>query len=293
MDELIFGRTHEDWERWQREHQEFYDSLDGLTLLPLWEESSPGYREEYCQRQPHMALLPPVKGPTRGMVLICPGGGYAMKSVYEGRIVAEKFREYGFNAAVLDYRCRPYSLWDALDDAKRAIRLLRSKAAELNLDPTKIAIGGFSAGGHLSTMAGTQFDAGNPASSDPVERFSCRPDAVIQCYGAISFLGRPPLVSKEASREELVKLTPKLNVSFDTPPFFLWLTGKDQIISREPLYEMATALETYDVPYELHLFPDGPHGVGLADGTNKFGNADPHTAHWRELACEWLVGLGF
>jgi acetyl esterase/lipase len=293
MDDMIFGCTREDWERWQREHQEFYDSLDGLTLLPLWENGSPGYRDEYSQRQPHVALLPPVEGPARGMVLICPGGGYAMKSVYEGRIVADKFRKYGFNAAVLDYRCRPYSIWDAINDAGRAIRVLRSKATELNLDPAKIAIGGFSAGGHLSSMIGTHFDTGNPDSSDPVERFSCRPDAVIQCYGAISFLGRPPLVSKDTPNEELVKLTPHLNVSFNTPPFFLWLTGKDQIVSRRPLYEMANALEACNVSYELHLFPDGPHGVGLADGTNKFGKADPHTAHWRELACEWLAGLGF
>ena len=293
MDDLIFGCNQEDWERWQREHKEFYDSLDGLRLLPLWDEGAPGYREEFCQHQPHLALLPPVNGRSRGMALICPGGGYAMKSVYEGRIVAQKFHDYGYNAAVLDYRCRPYTTWNALDDAQRAIRLIRSIASELNVRPDKIAIGGFSAGGHLSTMAGTQFDLGVNGSPDPVEHFSCRPDAVIQCYGAISFLGRPAIASEDATREELIRMTPQLNVSFQTPPFFLWMTGKDQIIPRGPLYEMADALEIYDIPYELHLFPDGPHGVGLADGTNKFGKADPHTARWNELACEWLYGLGF
>ena len=217
-----------------------------------------------------------------------------MKSPYEGRIVAEKYRERGFNAAVLDYRCRPYSIYAAIEDAKRAMRLLRFNADEWHIDKDKIAICGFSAGAHLSTMVGLHSDNGDMQAEKKIEKVSCKPNAVIQCYGAISFLKHgSQLFGEDKKIKEMLWMTPEWNVSINTPPFFMWMTGKDQIIDRTSLYDMAKALEAHEISYELHLFPEGVHGVGLADGTNKFGGINAHTAHWMELSCEWLESMGF
>lgn len=290
MDEKIFGYDKTDWERWQKEHQEFYDSLEGLEQVLLWEDGAPGFKEEYCQRQPRMALLP-AADTARGMILVCPGGGYRMKSVFEGRMVAEKYRAYGFNAAVLDYRCGPYSTWDALDDAQRALRLLRYHAKEWNINPDKVAIGGFSAGGNLSTMAGLHYDY-PPKTNDGIDSLNCRPDAVIQCYGAINAIEDFQIADKDSPRKDLIRMTGHLNVTSDTPPFFMWMTGED-MLSRKPMFDMANILDIYQIPCEAHLFPFGPHGMALADGSSKFGKKDPHVAHWMELSCEFLDILGF
>lgn len=291
MEEKIFGYDKEDWDRWQREHAEWQGSLGGLEMVPLWPKGTPGYVPEYGQQEPKLCLLPKQEM-TRGTVLICAGGGYHMKSVFEGRMVAQKYHDFGFNAAVLDYRCKPYSTWQALDDAQRAIKLLRFHAGEWNLDPEHIAVGGFSAGGHLSSMAGTQYTQANELVRDETDAVSCRPNAVIQCYGALNYETAGRLMG-EGTEEEAKRFCPDRNVTGDTPPFFMWMTGQDDVIPRKGLYEMAQSLEAAGVSYELHLFPRGIHGVSLADGSSKFGKNDPHTASWMRLSCEWLEELGF
>ena len=293
MDDKYFGFTKEDWERLQMEHREWQESLEGLTFVPLWPDGTPGYVPEYGQEEPKLCLLPPQKE-KRGCVLVCAGGGYGMKSVFEGRMVAEKYHAYGYNAAVLDYRCKPYPRQMALDDAQRALKLLRYRADEWNIDPEHIAIGGFSAGGNLSSTAAVQYEHANRIVGDAADQVSCRPAAEIQCYGAITYavshqLGNPGVKDEEENR----KFSPELHITKDTPPFFMWMTGQDQIIPREGFYETAVALEKAGVPYELHLFPEGIHGVALADGSSKFGERDDHTAGWMRLSCEWLEGLGF
>lgn len=293
MEERIFGYLREDWERWQREHAEWQESLEGLQFVPLWPQGTPGYVPEYGQAEPKLCLLEPCEKP-RGVVLVCAGGGYHMKSVFEGRMVAEKYREYGFNAAVLDYRCKPYPRQMALDDAQRALKLLRYHSKEWNIDPNHIAIGGFSAGGNLSATASVMYHEANCLVGDAADVVSCRPDAEIQCYGAITYrlskqLGRTDGKDAQESR----KFSPELHITKDTPPFFMWMTGQDEIIPREGFYETAMALERQGVPYELHLFPEGIHGVALSDGSSKFGRRNDHTARWLELSCEWLESLGF
>ena len=300
MEEKIFGYDKVDWERWQQEHKEWQESLEGLKFIPLWPKGTPGFVPEYGQEEPKLCLLPPQEQ-VRGMVLVCAGGGYHMKSVFEGRMVAEKYHAYGFNAAVLDYRCRPYTRRQALDDAQRALRLLRYHAKEWNIDPNHIAIGGFSAGGNLSSTAAVLYDHANALVGDGADQVSCRPDGEIQCYGAITYpLSKAleqhgPLPGGDAAEaeEESRMFSPELHITKATPPFFMWMTGEDEIIPRAGLYETAMALESAGVSYELHVFPEGIHGVALADGSSKFGKKDDHTAMWHRLSCEWLEKLGF
>jgi acetyl esterase/lipase len=292
MEEKIFGYSKIDWERWQTEHKEWQDSLIGLDMIPLWPHGTPGYKKEYGQEEPKLYLLPK-QNTKRGTVLVCAGGGYHMKSVYEGRMVAEKYHDYGFNAAVLDYRCRPYSLQSALEDGQRAVRMLRYYSDEWNILPNHIAAGGFSAGGNLSSVLATQSENASKPVGDKIDMVSCQTDAEIQCYGAINYQGIK-MISEEPENEILIKeFCPYMNVSSNTPPFFMWMTGHDEIISRKDFYIMAEALEEKKIPYELHLFPEGIHGVALADGSSKFGKRNMHTANWMRLSCEWLESLGF
>lgn len=293
MEEKIFGYDRQDWERWQREHREWQDSLKGLEWIPLYPDGTPGYVQEYGQEEPKLCLLPRQSSPC-GFVLVCAGGAMMMKSVFEGRMVAEKYHEYGFNAGVLDYRCHPYTRMQALGDAQRAIRLLRYHAAEWNIDPQHIAIGGFSAGGCLSTAACVHYnDAGQPVG-DAADQVSSRPDAEIQCYGSVTYEISANLAMREKEGKDMDRwFSPEFFITEDTPPFFMWMTGQDEIIPRRCLYKTAMALEEMNVPYELHMFPDGIHGVGLADGSSKFGKKNEHTARWMELSCEWLESLGF
>jgi len=272
--------------------ESFYGSLDGMEQVELWPDGAPNMIADDNQRSPRVAFTPKTAD-KRGMVIICPGGGYYMKVVYEGRCVAEAFRAKGFNTAVLDYRCQPYTPHNALQDAQRAIRLVRENAERLNADPEKIAIGGFSAGGHLSGLAGTHFDAGDAGSSDPVERNNCRPDAVIQCYGTVSILESGKTIIGDVLPDELAYLNPEYNVTPQTPPFFMWTTRDDCVVDVRWAYNMANALGVHKIPYELHVFPYGHHSLGLADGSSPVEPANPHIMHWVNLAAEFLTIQGF
>ena len=239
-----FGIPEEDWERLQSEHVQWQEDLRGLDVIPLWKKGTPGFKREYGQEEPKLCIIPS-EDQKKGTVLVCAGGGFHMKSVFEGRVVAEKYASHGFQAAVLDYRCMPYSIWEMLDDVQRAVRILRLRGKK------RIALCGFSAGGHLAAMAATLYRNANLYEGDEADQIK------------------------------------------ETPPFFMWMTGEDEVIHKEDFFEMAEALDRVKVPCELHLFPRGLHGIGLADGSSKFGKADQHSARWLELSCEWLENTGF
>ena len=265
----------------------FYTSLEGLEEFELWELGAPGFKDRFRQRSPRIAFLKRIAS-APATVLICPGGGYRYKAIYEGRIVAEAFSELGFNAAVLDYRCAPYSQDDAFEDAKRAVRFIRANAEKLGLSNSKVIIGGFSAGGHLSSRAATQFDYGNANSEDPVERYSSRPDGALICYGNISQVERSKGIALTKTARDR---SPELWVREDTSPMFMWMTRTDQLLSTSTLYMMAMNLDKYKVPYEVHVFDKGPHGMGLCNGSNpdSIVPVDPHVGSWVRLASEWII----
>ena len=267
-------------------------TTQGWKTVPLWAQTSQieNFQAAYNQEAPRMLLRPVHAGEPRGVVLICAGGGFRYKTYLEATASANCFYSAGMNVAILDYRCLPYTRADALQDAKRAIRMLRKNAQEYGIDPNHIALCGFSAGGMIRAMAATLFDQGNSSATDPVEKISCRPDVAVICYGAMCpAQNYGQLGYDRDAQNQLARLSPDQNVPFDAPPFFIFQTAKDD--PRHCL-KLATALAERGIAFELHLFKDGNHGQALYDGQNGTENI-PHTAQWSMLACQWLIEYGF
>ena len=261
----------------------------GWKTVPLWENGAPEFHPEYEQVQPRMLIAPSLDA-SRGLVLVSAGGGFNYKTYTEAGAVAEFFRSKGINAAILDYRCKPYTRFDSFCDIRRAVRVLRLRAKEFGFDGEHIAVCGFSAGGILSNMAAALFDYGDPAAEDPVERVSSRPDAAVICYGAMSAAqDRSGLRYNREQQNEDARLSPDQNMPFDAPPYFIFQTAKDD--PRHGL-RLASVLADKGIEVELHIFKDGSHGHALYDGYAETENV-PHTAHWAPLAAEWLTEYGF
>ncbi len=268
--------------------------LARFEAMPLWPQGAPGYDDrDPLQPQPSIVFIPAPQGqPARGTVVVAHGGGFESRTGCEGMHVADYFNRAGFATAILTYRLKPYTRRDAMADMQRAIRLLRANSSALGITD-KIAVMGFSAGGMLSANCATHFDAGDPAATDPVERCSCRPDATVVAYGAFTEVSFPmgffhnPF--KDDERAEKLYLAPEKNITANTPPFFIWQTNSD-----DPRLSMKLAWELTDngVPFELHCFPEGVHGLALADGNNDLDMKLPHLMHWSELCAEWLAQQG-
>lgn len=271
-----------------------------FRVMPLWEEGAPGFDDrDPLQPQPSLVFVPAQGAPgPRGTIIVAHGGAFLCRAGHEGFHTAWCFVQAGFNAAVLTYRLSPYTRLDAMADLHRAIRLLRHRAEELGITQ-KIAALGFSAGGMLSGNCATHYDGGDPTSADPVERQSCRPDAAVLGYGAFAFRGLPggffvdPFADKTRNpfgntRRDLVYFAPEVNITLDTPPFFIWQTNSDD---PRHSFTLGQALTAVGVPFEMHLFPMGVHGLALADGNNDLDMDLPHVAQWAPLCAQWLESL--
>ena len=237
-----------------------------------------------CGSQAQPSLMPyPVAG-SKGAVIVCPGGGYHIKACHEGAPIARAISASGVSAFVLDYRVQPFTSVDTpIGDGLRAVRLLRSMGYE------KVAILGFSAGGHISGMAAVRGDAGNPDAADPVERFASRPDAFVPCYGATSFYrfrAHPHDIIGAGDWKKAADYSAECCVTRDTPPAFIWHTADDNVVPVESAYDLARALAAHGVPCEMHIYPHGPHGLGQATGY-------PDIQQWPDLLGKWLISLGF
>jgi acetyl esterase/lipase len=234
----------------------------------------------------------------RGAVIVLPGGGYQVHAAHEDEPIARWLNQAGLTALVLRYRLAPHRHPAPLEDAARAVRVTRHRAAEWNLDPAHVGVLGFSAGGHLAATIGTRFDAGRAKEADPVERQSSRPDALVLCYPVISverFAHRGSvenLLGKDPSVDLMRELSAEQHVTSQTPPAFLWHTADDQVVPVEHSLWFADALSKNHVQFELHVFPHGPHGLGLGDGSS-FVGASPEVAQWPNLCEMWLKSLGF
>jgi acetyl esterase/lipase len=223
-------------------------------------------------------------------VVICPGGGYGVLAYdHEGHQVAKFLNSIGVAAAVVKYRLAPrYRHLAPLQDAQRSIRHLRANAAGLRLDPSRIGILGFSAGGHLASTAATHFDVGQADSKDPIERQSCRPDFAVLCYPVISLIepfghsgSKRNLLGDQPDPKLVEFLSNEKQVTADTPPTFLFHTGDDAGVPVENSLAFYAALRKAKVPAELHVYQVGPHGVGLA-------NADPAVFGWKDRLADWM-----
>lgn len=268
--------------------------------IKLWENGTPGFKPEAGQEEPNLTPYIIKTDKPVGCVIVCPGGGYGHLAEHEGKPVAELMNEGGMQAFVLQYRLAPGYHHPAMqEDVNRAVRWVRYHAAEYNIDPEKIGVLGFSAGGHLAGVAVTHYDAGFDGG-DEIDRVSCRPNAGILCYAVLDFNEKyahtgtmKNMLAELSENEEMRKFySCQLQVTEDTPPCFLWHTAADRGVPVENSLMMAAALSEKKVPFELHVFPFGGHGIGLATGYNG-RPVDGHIAQWGPLCVKWLHLIGF
>ncbi len=264
-----------------------------MEKLYLWEKGkTPYFREEYGQEEPNLAPFLLNNGKKNGCVIVCPGGAYCMKGLHEGDPVSRRLNTLGVSAFTLEYRIAPYRYPAVTGDLLRAIRYLRYHADALGIDPEKIAVLGFSAGGHLAVSSLCTFDYGRE-DGDEIDRVSARPDAAILCYPVVTlgrYTNRPSrdnLIGGLPDEEELERrLSGELAVREDTPPCFLWHTQNDAGVPVYNSLQLYQALCEKNIPSELHVFPFGPHGMGLAE-------EDKSVSQWVALLGRWLDLMGF
>ena len=229
-------------------------------------------------------------------MVICPGGGYSMLADHEGTFYAHWLNRYGIACFVLKYRLGKdgYRHPSPLQDAARAVRWVRSQAAGLGLDPHRVGLMGSSAGGHLAATLATHFDQGSPTDPDPVERYSSRPDLTVLCYPVTS-MGRyahqgskDNLLGPKPSEAQVRDLSNELQVTAQTPPCFLWHTVADSIVPMENSLLYAQALRAAGVPFELHLYQEGNHGLGLGISRVEDLDSGHELLPWTADCLAWL-----
>ncbi len=260
------------------------------TLL-LWPDGAPGaVGNEDADRPSLTVYLPPADKAVPTGVIVCPGGGYVkLATDHEGRQVAAWLNSLGVAAFVLKYRLAPrYRHPAPLTDAKRALRIVRSRAAEFRIAPDRIGVWGFSAGGHLASTLATHFDDGDPGAADPVERVGCRPDFVILAYPVISLNteyvhkgSRRSLLGDDPDPALLESLSNEKQITPRTPATFLFHTNEDKGVPAENSVLFYLGLRKAGVPAELHIYERGRHGVGLAAD-------DPVLSTWPGRLADWL-----
>lgn len=263
--------------------------------IPLWADGAPNAVGKEALDIPTITPFPVPKETASGAaIVIFPGGGYArLSDVKEGSDVARWLNTLGISAFVVKYRLgMRYHQPNQLLDAARAVRIVRTRASEWGVDPNRIGILGFSAGGHLASTLGTHFDAGQPDTKDSIDRVSSRPDLMVLIYpvitmGEFAHAGSKRNLLDEKPSDDLVKFySNELQVKQNTPPTFLVHTMTDATVPVENSMMFAAGLRKAGVPFELHLYEKGPHGFGLAP-------ADPVLASWTARCADWLGQHGF
>ncbi len=259
----------------------------------LWPEGAPGAQGNTDADQPRFTVYKS-NSPFRTGILICPGGGYQNLAMdHEGQQVAKWLNGYGVTAFVLQYRLGPkYHHPIEMNDAMRAMRLIRAHSAEYGVDGNRIGIWGFSAGGHLAATVSTHGDLGNLASKDAIDRFASRPDFAVLAYPVISFGefahqgSRRNLLGDNPDPKLVEDLSNEKQVTQQTPPTFLFHTSDDPVVPVQNSILYYEALRKAGVPAELHVYEHGPHGVGLAF-------YDPLLSTWPGMLAIWLRSHGW
>jgi acetyl esterase/lipase len=261
----------------------------------LWPKGAPGAVGDDEKDKPSITIyLPAADKGTGAAVVVCPGGGYgALALDHEGKQVADWLTSNGIAAFVLRYRIAPrYHHPVPLQDVQRAIRSVRASASRWKIDPNRVGVLGFSAGGHLTSTAGTHFDQGKPDSDDAIDRMSCRPDFLVLVYPVISFTtpfthagSKRNLLGDNPESNLVESLSNEKQVTKDTPPTFLVHTTEDAGVPPENSVLFYLALRKAGVPAEMHIYEKGRHGLGL-------GATDPAFATWPAQCITWLRGRG-
>ena len=273
-------------------------SAEILPEFPLWPGGAPGATGTEPKDIPTLTpYLPDPAGATGAAIVICPGGGYGGLAAHEGDGYARWLNHFGVTAFVLKYRLGSagYRHPIMLGDAARAVRTVRTKADQWKLDPRRIGIIGSSAGGHLASTLLTHFDAGKSDSEDVIERQSSRPDLGILCYAVITMGpnthqgSKNNLLGKDPAPDLVELLSNEKQVTKNTPPCFVWHTWEDKAVKVENSLDFVTALQKNGVPYDLHIYQKGAHGLGL--GSREFDPAKWHP--WAGDCIYWLKTQGF
>ena len=264
----------------------------------LWPEGAPGAKGNEDGDKPSLTIyLPPKDKATGTAVVICPGGGYGFLAMdHEGHQVAQWLNSLGVAAFILKYRHRNsgagYGHPAPLQDSQRAIGIVRLRAKELNINPNRIGILGFSAGGHLASTAGTHFHKGKSNAKDPIDRVSCRPDFMILIYPVISLTewyvhkgSMRNLLGDKADKKLIENLSNERQVTPETPPTFLVHTDQDTGVPAENSIYFYLALRKAKVPAEMHIYQKGSHGFGL-------GKKNDAVSSWPVRCAEWMQGMG-
>ena len=252
--------------------------------MNLWSNTMP-YENTASSQIPAITEYP---SNSKGAVVVFPGGGYQHLAEHEGSVIAEWLNSIGITAFVVEYRLGPdYKNPAMLCDAQRAVRDAKSRAAALGFDKDKVAVMGFSAGGHLAGSVSVHYNKKVYEPTDEIDKESARPDASILCYSVIDMFE----YRHDGSRQNLLGSTPLhadkelmslyMQVTVDTPPAFLWHTAADQAVPVENTLMYASALSKVNVPFEVHIYPYGSHGLGLAP-------TEPHVAQWSASLGKWL-----
>lgn len=271
------------------------EPADTSTVV-LWPDGAPGALEGQAPFPSSIKPYLPPKGKATGAaVVVCPGGGYATLAMdHEGEQVAEWLNSLGVAAFVLRYRHGEHARQPGpLQDAQRAIRLVRARADAWGIDPERVGILGFSAGGHLASTAGTHFDEGFPTAADAADRQSSRPDFMVLVYPVISMTqdfthegSKRNLLGESPDSELERRYSTEQQVSEETPPTFLVHTTSDEAVPVENSLAFYQELREEGVPAEMHVFAEGPHGFGL-------GPDDPALSMWPKLCEVWMRREGF
>jgi len=265
--------------------------------VPLWPEGAPGALGSEPLDLPKLTpffLTSNPAQPPRSAVIVLPGGGYrVLMTSYEGADPAKWLNHLGISAFVLEYRLGPrYHYPIELRDADRALRWVRSHAADYGIDLHRIGVWGFSAGGNLAAILATHWDGGNPSAADPNDRVSSRPDFVILSYPAIHPVGPVVIESFKTLLGEpldprlVEEITSDHHVNADTPPTFLVHADDDPIVPPDNSVNYHLALRHAGVSAELHIYQHGGHGFGLAP-------LDPILSSWTGRLADWLRLHGF
>jgi acetyl esterase/lipase len=242
--------------------------------IPLWPEGAPGALGTSSNDIPTLTpYLPDPTNATGAAMVICPGGGYQHLAAHEGNDYALWLNQHGITCFVLKYRLglNGYRHPAMLNDAARAVRWVRAHADEYKINRHRVGIMGSSAGGHLAATLMTHFDAGDTNASDAVERQSSRPDLGILCYAVITFGefahkgSRDSLLGTNQTLELIQNLSAELQVTTNTPTCFMWCTFEDKTVPMENTLMFASALRKNHVPFDLHIYEQGRHGLGLND----------------------------
>ncbi len=266
-------------------------SAAGPDPIPLWPAGAPGAVGTEPADIPQLRFYPAdPKIATGACIEVLPGGGYAhLATDHEGHQIATWLNSIGVSAAVVTYRLGPrYRHPAPLQDAQRGIRYLRAHAKELKIDPNRIGVLGFSAGGHLASTVSTHFDKGDSSSSDPIAQQSSRPDFSVLCYPVISLKSsfthggsKKNLLGETPDQALVEKLSNETQVNKETPPTFIFHTTEDKAVPVQNALVYYQACVAHGVPAELHVYQKGRHGVGLATG-------DPVLNTWKDRLEDWL-----